>query len=61
MDRRKFIKTASAISGLATLQSFPIFAFAADKVINVYSGSDSNIIDFWNNFIRPEFEKTHPE
>lgn len=58
MKRRDFLIAASAAASLAAM---PRMANAAGKTINLYSGSDSNIIDFWNNIIRPAFEKAHPD
>ncbi len=57
MNRREFLVTSSAAAGLLAL---PRFASAADATINLYSGSDANIIDFWNNTVRPAFEKANP-
>ncbi|MGO7719155.1 hypothetical protein ACC706_38905, partial [Rhizobium johnstonii] len=37
--------------------ALPRFASAAAGTIDLYSGSDSNIVDLWNNSIRPAFEK----
>ncbi len=58
MNRREFLVTSSAAAGLL---AFPGFASAAGKTIDLYSGSDANIVDFWNNIVRPAFEKAHPE
>ncbi|MDM9624826.1 extracellular solute-binding protein [Rhizobium sp. S152] len=58
MNRREFLVTSSAAAGLL---AFPGFASAAAKTIDLYSGSDANIVDFWNNIVRPAFEKAHPE
>ena len=57
MKRRQFLAAASA---LATLPAFSRMSFAADQTVHVYSGSDSNITDFWNNTVRPAFEKANP-
>ena len=57
MNRREFLAVASAV---AAVPAFPRFAFADDKTINVYCGADSNIINFWNNVVRPAFEKANP-
>jgi putative spermidine/putrescine transport system substrate-binding protein len=57
MNRREFLITSSAA---ASLLAMPRFASAAES-IDLYSGSDANIIDFWNNIVRPAFEKAHPE
>jgi putative spermidine/putrescine transport system substrate-binding protein len=58
MNRREFLITSSVASGLLAM---PRFAFAATETIDLYSGSDANIIDFWTNTVRPAFEKAHPE
>ncbi|NKN38753.1 extracellular solute-binding protein [Agrobacterium sp. a22-2] len=58
MNRRDFLVASSAIAGLSAL---PRFAFAAAAEINVYSGSDANIIDFWTNTVLPAFAKVHPD
>ncbi|MCM2439171.1 extracellular solute-binding protein [Agrobacterium vitis] len=58
MNRRDFLLASCATAGLAAM---PNFAFAAGKEINVYSGSDANIIDFWNNIVRPSFEKANSD
>jgi putative spermidine/putrescine transport system substrate-binding protein len=57
MNRREFLITSSAAAGLLAL---PRFASAAAGTIDLYSGSDANIVDLWNNTIRPAFEKAHP-
>lgn len=57
MNRREFLITSSAAAGLLALQRF---ASAAAGTIDLYSGSDANIVDLWNNIIRPAFEKAHP-
>jgi putative spermidine/putrescine transport system substrate-binding protein len=57
MNRREFLVTFSAAAGALTM---PRLAFATEEVINLYSGSDQNIIDFWSNIVLPAFEKAHP-
>ncbi|MBX5039268.1 ABC transporter substrate-binding protein [Rhizobium lentis] len=57
MNRREFLITSSAAAGLLALQRF---ASAAAGTIDLYSGSDANIVDLWNNIIRLAFEKAHP-
>ena len=57
MNRREFLAAGSAV---AAASAIPSFAFADDKTIQVYSGSDNNIIDFWNNTIIPAFHKANP-
>lgn len=56
MDRRKFLLSTA---WSASLFAVPRLAFAADGMINVYTGSDSNISDFWTNEILPRFEKAN--
>jgi putative spermidine/putrescine transport system substrate-binding protein len=57
MNRREFLITFSAAAGALTM---PRLASATEEVINLYSGSDQNIIDFWSNIVLPAFEKAHP-
>jgi putative spermidine/putrescine transport system substrate-binding protein len=57
MNRREFLAASSAAAGLVAL---PRFANAAAGTINLYSGSDSNIVDFWSNTVLPAFEKANP-
>jgi putative spermidine/putrescine transport system substrate-binding protein len=58
MNRREFLITSSAA---AALLAAPRFAAPAEKTIDLYSGSDTNIVDFWNNIVRPAFETAHPD
>ncbi|WP_086999320.1 extracellular solute-binding protein [Rhizobium sullae] len=58
MNRREFLITSSAATALLAV---PRFASAAAQTIDLYSPSDANIVDFWNNIVRPAFEKAHPE
>ncbi len=57
MNRREFLAAGTAV---AAASAIPSFALADDKTIQVYSGSDNNIIDFWNNTIIPAFQKANP-
>lgn len=57
-SRRGFLATASASAAALAL---PRFALAADGFVNVYTGSDSNISDFWTNVILPGFKSVTPE
>jgi putative spermidine/putrescine transport system substrate-binding protein len=58
MKRRTFMMTsAAAAAGMAIL---PRMSFAAEGVIDWYTSSDSNILDFWTNTIKPAFEAAHP-
>ena len=58
MKRRTFMTSAAgAALGLTLL---PRTAFAAEGVIDWYTGSDSNILDFWANTVKPAFEAANP-
>ena len=58
MKRRTFMMTsAAAAAGMAIL---PRMSFAAEGVIDWYTSSDSNILDFWTNTVKPAFEAAHP-
>lgn len=57
MNRRGFLAAASALTMMPAL---PKLGFAADNVVNVFLGADSNIFDFWNNIVRPAFQKANP-
>ncbi|OWW04852.1 ABC transporter substrate-binding protein [Rhizobium sp. R72] len=58
MNRRDFLVTTAAAAGMLML---PRLASATATTIDLYSGSDANIIDFWNNVVRPAFQKAHPD
>jgi putative spermidine/putrescine transport system substrate-binding protein len=58
MKRRDFLAASAAAAGAGLM---PRFAFADEHTIEFYSGSDSNIIDLWNNVVRPAFEKANPD
>lgn len=58
MNRREFLITFSTAAGALAM---PRLASATGEVINLYSGSDQNVIDFWSNVVLPAFAKTHPE
>jgi len=58
MKRRTFMMSAAgAAAGMAIL---PRMSFAAEGVIDWYTSSDSNILDFWTNIVKPAFEAAHP-
>lgn len=58
MKRRAFmISAAGAATGMALL---PRMSFAAEGVIDWYTSSDSNILDFWTNTVKPAFEAANP-
>jgi putative spermidine/putrescine transport system substrate-binding protein len=58
MDRRQFLSTAAGFAGGMVL--LPRMASAAEGVIDWYTGSDSNVLDFWANTVKPAFEKANP-
>ena len=58
MKRRDFmISAAGTVAGMALL---PRMSFAAEGVIDWYTSSDSNILDFWANTVKPKFEAANP-
>jgi putative spermidine/putrescine transport system substrate-binding protein len=58
MKRRNFmISAAGAAAGMTLL---PRMSFAAEGVIDWYTSSDSNILDFWTNTVKPAFEAANP-
>ncbi|WIJ23885.1 extracellular solute-binding protein [Devosia sp. RR2S18] len=58
MKRRDFMITAAAAA--AGTAFMPRMSFAAEGVIDWYTSSDSNILDFWTNTVKPAFEAAHP-
>lgn len=58
MNRRELFRSAICAAALLTL---PSVAMADTNRIDVYITGDSNIINFWNNIIKPTYEKAHPE
>ena len=58
MKRRDFM--ISAAGGVAGLALLPRMSFAAEGVIDWYTSSDSNILDFWTNTVKPAFEAANP-
>ncbi|MFD2649724.1 extracellular solute-binding protein [Devosia albogilva] len=59
MKRRDFM--ISAAGGLAGLTLLPRLSIAAEGVIDWYTSSDSNILDFWTNTVKPAFEAANPD
>lgn len=57
MKRRDFMLAAGAVAGVSML---PRMSFAAEGVIDWYTSSDSNILDFWTNTVKPAFEAANP-
>ena len=58
LSRRAFLGTAAASTAALAL---PRIALAADGFVNVYTGSDSNISDFWTNVILPGFKSVNAD
>ena len=56
LSRRAFLGTAAASTAALAL---PRITLAADGFVNVYTGSDSNISDFWTNVILPGFKSVN--
>src|SRR5690606_27242509 len=57
MKRRDFMLAAGTAAGALML---PRMSFGAEGVIDWYTSSDSNILDFWTNTVKPAFEAAHP-
>src|SRR4249920_3249923 len=57
MDRRTFLKGVGSAAGVVLL---PSFASADQNRIDWYTSSDTNVLDFWSNFVKPKFEAAHP-
>jgi putative spermidine/putrescine transport system substrate-binding protein len=54
MKRRAFmLSVGGAAAGMVVL---PRMAFAAPGTIDWYTSSDTNILDFWTNVVKPKFE-----
>lgn len=58
MNRRQLLRCALATAALAAA---PGAALADLNRIDVYITGDANIINFWNNIIKPAYESAHPE
>jgi len=58
MKRRTFMMTAAAAA--ASTAILPRMTFAAEGTIDWYTSSDSNILDFWTNTVKPAFEAANP-
>lgn len=58
MNRRQLIGCTLAA---AAFMAAPGAAFADVNRIDVYITGDSNIINFWNNIIKPAYETAHPD
>ncbi len=57
MKRRDFMLAAGTAAGALML---PRMSFGAEGVIDWYTSSDSNILDFWTNTVKPAFEAANP-
>jgi len=57
MDRRTFMIGAGSVAGIALL---PAVGSAEANRIDWYMDSDTNVLDFWTNFIKPRFEAANP-
>jgi putative spermidine/putrescine transport system substrate-binding protein len=57
MKRRTFLLTSASAAGASLL---PGVAFAEANRIDWYTGADANVLDFWTNTIKPQFEAANP-
>src|SRR5690606_6216189 len=57
MKRRDFMLAAGTAAGALML---PRMAFGAEGVIDWYTSSDQNVLDFWTNIVKPKFEAANP-
>lgn len=57
MLRRDFLKYSAAGAGM--LLAAPRVAFAAPGVLDIFFNSDTNVIDFWTQVVKPGFEAAH--
>jgi putative spermidine/putrescine transport system substrate-binding protein len=57
MKRRDFMLAAGTVAGALML---PRMAFGAPGVIDWYTSSDQNVLDFWTNVVKPKFEAANP-
>src|SRR5690606_7949068 len=57
MKRRDFMLAAGTAAGALML---PRMAFGAEGVIDWYTSSDQNVLDFWTNVVKPRFEAANP-
>ena len=57
MKRRDFMLAAGTAAGALML---PRMSFGAEGTIDWYTSSDSNILDFWTNTVKPAFEAANP-
>ncbi|MBJ6985780.1 MULTISPECIES: extracellular solute-binding protein [unclassified Devosia] len=59
MKRRAFMLSVAGLA--AGISMLPQVSLAAEGTIDWYTSSDSNILDFWTNTVKPAFEAAHPE
>lgn len=59
MKRRAFMLSVAGLA--AGISMLPQVTMAAEGTIDWYTSSDSNILDFWTNTVKPAFEAAHPE
>jgi putative spermidine/putrescine transport system substrate-binding protein len=59
MKRRAFMLSVAGLA--AGMSLLPQVSMAAEGTIDWYTSSDSNILDFWTNTVKPAFEAAHPE
>ena len=57
MKRRDFMLAAGATAGVFMM---PRMSFGAEGIIDWYTSSDQNIMDFWTNVVKPKFEAANP-
>jgi len=57
MNRREILKLSAAGAALGFM---PRVAFANTSQIDIYITGDSNIINFWNNVIKPAYDSANP-
>ncbi|KKB86654.1 ABC transporter substrate-binding protein [Devosia limi DSM 17137] len=57
MKRRDFMIAAGTAAGALMI---PRIAFGAEGVIDWYTSSDQNVMDFWTNVVKPKFEAANP-
>lgn len=58
MKRRAFMLSVGGVA--AGMVLLPRLAFAEAGRIDWYTSSDTNILDFWTNIVKPKFEAANP-
>ena len=56
LSRRQFIASTAAVTALAATYS----GAETMKTLQVFTDGDTNISDWWNNILKPAFEKANP-